>query len=63
MAEQFLTAAEVSAELQIPEKTLAQYRYQGRGPRWHKLEGQVRYLRSELNAWAESCRRGGQGAA
>ena len=32
-------------------KTLANWRSAGRGPRWSKLGGAVRYCGSDLNAW------------
>lgn len=33
------------------EKTLANWRSAGRGPRWKKLGRQVRYLGADLNRW------------
>lgn len=56
--DEMLTAAELSAEIKIPERTLAQWRYQGRGPRYLKLGGHVRYRRSEVKAWADAGQRG-----
>lgn len=58
MPDEVLTAAELSAELKIPEATLAQWRYLNRGPRYLKLGAHVRYRRSDVNAWRTSCERG-----
>lgn len=46
-----LTPAELSREKKIPEKTLAQWRYMGKGPRYLKLGGHVRYRREDIDAW------------
>lgn len=54
MQDEMLTAAELSAEYKIPERTLAQWRYQGRGPRYAKLGGHVRYRRSDVDAWRDA---------
>ena len=44
MAEPLLTPADVAGRLQKPEKTLANWRSQGIGPKFLKLEnGSVRY--------------------
>ena len=58
-----LTAAQLSREKQIPEKTLAQWRYLGKGPRYLKLVGHVRYRRSDVEEWLASCERTGSDAA
>jgi hypothetical protein len=58
VADELITAPELSAEKKIPEKTLAQWRYLGRGPRYLKLEGHVRYRRSDVAAWEADCERG-----
>ena len=43
---------EVAAHLKRPPKTLAEWRSQGRGPRYFKLEnGQVRYDWADVRAW------------
>lgn len=47
-----LTPREVAEYLGIPESTLAQWRSQGRGPQFIKLESRlVRYRRSDLDAY------------
>ena len=35
------------------EKTLANWRHEGRGPRWKKLGRQVRYLGADLDRWLQ----------
>ncbi|QGG97088.1 helix-turn-helix transcriptional regulator [Actinomarinicola tropica] len=51
-----LTAPELSAEIHVPVKTLAQWRYLGMGPSYLKLGGHVRYRRSDVDAWLDGCR-------
>lgn len=63
MPDEMLTPRELSEELKVPEKTLAQWRYLGRGPSYQKLEGHVRYTRPAVAAWRASCERGAPGAA
>ena len=59
MPDEMLTAGQLSNELtEVSEKTLAQWRYLGRGPAYLKLEGHVRYRRSDVEAWLSSCERG-----
>lgn len=48
----------LSAEIEVPEKTLAQWRYRSEGPPYLKLGGHVRYRRSDVDAWLRSCERG-----
>lgn len=45
------TPPEVAAYLQIPEKTLAQWRYLGAGPKYRSVGRHVRYVWSEVDAW------------
>lgn len=56
--DEHLTPAELSAEVKIPERTLAQWRYLGRGPAYLKLGGHIRYPRSAVSAWRSICERG-----
>lgn len=44
----------LAAELGVPESTLAQWRYLGRGPRYLKIGRHVRYRRSDITAWIET---------
>jgi hypothetical protein len=57
MPDELLTGKAVSDETEIPEKTLAQWRYQKIGPTYLKLGAHVRYRRSDLEAWLASCER------
>lgn len=58
MPEVLVTAEELSAESKIPEATLAQWRYLGKGPNFLKCGSHVRYRRSDVDAWLASCLRG-----
>ncbi|EIC65345.1 hypothetical protein S7W_18670 [Mycobacteroides abscessus M94] len=40
--------------MKIPVKTLAQWASQGRGPKYHKFGGHVRYRLSDVIAWETS---------
>ena len=46
-----ITIDEVARRLDIPKKTLYQWRYKGTGPRSHRLGRHVRYRWSEVLAW------------
>ena len=48
-----LTSPEVSNILRVPEKTLANWRSAGKGPRSLRIGRHVRYRRSDLLAWLE----------
>lgn len=49
------TPDSVARYIKRPEKTLTNWRHLGRGPRYLKLEGgQVRYRRSDVDAWLAS---------
>lgn len=51
------TPCEVSEALGIPEKTLANWRCQGNGPKYLKLGGKhVRYDWADVNAWLDGQR-------
>jgi predicted site-specific integrase-resolvase len=52
----YLSAKEVRQAYGIAEKTLANWRSQGRGPAYHKLGGKVRYKVEDLEAWARKSR-------
>jgi predicted DNA-binding transcriptional regulator AlpA len=43
----------VSDFLKVPEGTLANWRYLGKGPRFVKVGRRVRYRRSDVEAWLE----------
>ncbi|WP_326830222.1 helix-turn-helix domain-containing protein [Streptosporangium sp. NBC_01810] len=44
---------EVAAYLQVPERTLTQWRYLGTGPRWSKVGRHVRYRWSDIEKWLD----------
>jgi hypothetical protein len=46
--------AVASAILDIPEGTLAQWRYLGRGPAYYRVGGHIRYSRADLMVYLES---------
>lgn len=56
---EWMTPEDVSAEIQVPVRTLGQWRYERRGPRYHRLGKHVRYRRGDLDAWIASCDTGG----
>jgi predicted DNA-binding transcriptional regulator AlpA len=45
---------QVAEYLGVPEKTLAQWRYLGLGPRWSKVGRHVRYRWSDVEKWLDS---------
>lgn len=50
--EALATPAQVAAFLgEIPEKTLAEWRSQGKGPEYHKVGRYVRYDWADVRAW------------
>jgi Helix-turn-helix domain len=57
------TPAEVAGYLQKPEKTLAEWRYRGIGPRYLAVGRDVRYRWSDVDAWLAAQERGTAGDA
>lgn len=53
----YLSPAEVEEIYGISERTLANWRSQGKGPAYYKFGGAVKYLRAELDEWVLSQRR------
>lgn len=51
---EWLRPREVAEEYNIPEGTLGQWRYAGRGPKFYRFGKSIRYKRSEIEAWAEA---------
>ncbi len=51
-----MTIEEVGAYLQVPVKTLYDWRHKGCGPRGMRVGRYVRYRRSDVDTWLESCR-------
>lgn len=46
-----LTERQVAERYQLARSTLAGWRATGRGPRFRKLEGTIRYAESDLLIW------------
>lgn len=57
--DQWLTRAEVAERLRVPEKTLAQWGHQKRGPRYARFGRHTRYRLSELVEWEQTQTTGG----
>lgn len=51
MAEEWLTSAELSAEIKVPVGTLRQWRHRGYGPESVLMGGGRRYPRSAVTRW------------
>lgn len=49
-----LDERQLAAELQIPVRTLSQWRYRKVGPPYSKLGRHVRYLRADVDRWVAS---------
>jgi len=60
--EPLASAAAVAEVLGVPEKTLAEWRSQGKGPEYHKIGRYVRYDWADVRAWLAQ-RRTAVGAA
>ncbi|WP_078309192.1 MULTISPECIES: helix-turn-helix domain-containing protein [unclassified Mycobacterium] len=58
----WLTRAELSVRNKISPKTLAQWSSQGRGPKFYKFGGHVRYRLSDVIAWENAQATGGSAA-
>jgi excisionase family DNA binding protein len=50
-----MTLEEVGAYLQVPVKTLYDWRHKGCGPRGMRVGRYVRYRRAEVDRWLETC--------
>ncbi|MXY39294.1 MAG: helix-turn-helix domain-containing protein [Rhodospirillaceae bacterium] len=51
---EYLNTKQAAAHLNMRPKTLARYRVSGGGPVYHLLGRLVRYLREDLDRWAQS---------
>jgi Helix-turn-helix domain len=58
----WLTRPEVGERLRVPEKTLAQWASQHKGPKYHRFGRHCRYRLSDVIAW-ENAQFGGGDAA
>ena len=56
MEDTLLTAEEVERRFGIPEKTLANWRCQRKGPAYYKLGGKVKYAEKDIDTWRRNCR-------
>lgn len=54
------TPAEVSAHYGVPERTLTQWRYLGKGPKWSKIGRYVRYRWEDVEAYVKQQARDGR---
>ena len=54
---QYMSTREVATMLGLSPRTLDRYRVSGDGPQFHKFGNRVRYLRSDVEAWASTRRR------
>ena len=58
MAGKVLTPEELAARLGCSVKTLANWRYKGKGPPYHRLIARgnpVRYYLADVREWKKSC--------
>ena len=53
----FINEKQAAAYLGLSEKTMQAWRWQRRGPRYHKFHGAVRYLFADLDEYARESRR------
>ncbi|WP_345475001.1 helix-turn-helix domain-containing protein [Actinoallomurus oryzae] len=56
------TPAQVAEHLQVPEKTLAEWRSRGIGPEYRKVGRYVRYVWKDVDVWLDAQRCGGTAA-
>lgn len=53
---ELMTVDQLAALLQVPRSTLWNWRYRGEGPPAIKVGKHVRWIRSDVNAWLDTCR-------
>lgn len=53
--DRLMTIEEVAGYLQVPVKTLYDWRHRGCGPRGMRVGRYARYRRDDVDAWLESC--------
>ena len=51
---EYLTCTQAALLLNLSPRTLEKFRVNGGGPAFHKFGSRVRYLRTDLNHWADS---------
>jgi excisionase family DNA binding protein len=52
---QWMTTEHLAGYLATPMDTLLHWRKNAKGPRYHKFGRRVRYSKSDVDAWVESC--------
>jgi hypothetical protein len=52
MSQSYYTERQAAAHLGLSPNTLAKWRCQGAGPRFHRFGGAIRYARSDLDSFA-----------
>lgn len=58
----WLTRPEVAERLRVPERTLAQWASQGKGPRYRRFGRHARYALADVIAWENAQVTGGDAA-
>ena len=53
MNEALLTPREVAARFRVSTRTLETWRFAGRGPKYLRIGGHVRYRPSDIHEWEE----------
>jgi predicted DNA-binding transcriptional regulator AlpA len=61
-AVRFIDERELAAMTGLKARTLQRWRVFGKGPRFHKLGGAVRYELADVEAWLPACPVGGGGS-
>ena len=56
-SEPFLSSRQLARRWRIPIATLRQWRWEGKGPRFHKIGGQVLYYVKDIKAFEEEALR------
>jgi len=54
-----LTDVELAELLNVTRSTVRSWRIKGKGPRYYKLGGAVRYAEKDIQEWMETSRKGG----
>lgn len=57
MTPKLVTEAEAAQRLQVKPKTLARWRWEGKGPAFRKIGRKVAYAESDLDEYLEGARR------
>lgn len=54
MGEKLLSRSELAEMLAVPERTLAAWAYEGRGPRFYRVGRYARYDPADVQNWLEA---------